>query len=143
MARLDFLSCSAPAVVTVHLLCTLYSCATVGDLPVVSQPRVSTSLHNLVHFFTLSHSLPLYDSHLNIGLLIAKIQANLARNKANMMVDKIQPYNLPLWLFRDNTLKKTLDLTCELGTVEQNSLIPNSRICVALELYEQESPKTQ
>ena len=59
------------------------------------------------------------------------------------MVDKIQPYNLPLWLFRDKTLKQTLDLTCELGTVDQNSLTPNSRICVALETYEQESPKTQ
>ena len=53
------------------------------------------------------------------------------------MVDKIQPYNLPLWLFRDKTLKQTLNLTCELGTVEQNSLTPNSRICVALETYEQ------
>ena len=57
------------------------------------QPRVSASLHNLEHFFSFSHSLPLHDSHLNIGLLIAKIQANLARNKANKMVDKIQPYN--------------------------------------------------
>ena len=34
-------------------------------------------------------------------------------------------------------------MTCELGTVEQNSLIPNFRICVALESYEQESPETQ
>ena len=49
-------------------------------------------LHTLGHFFTLSHSLPLQESHLNIGLLIAEIQANLARNKANKMVDKIQPY---------------------------------------------------
>ena len=49
------------------------------------------------------------------------------------MVDKIQPYNLPLWLFCDKTLKQTLDLTCELGTVEQNSLTLNSRICVAFE----------
>ena len=57
------------------------------------QSRVSASLHNLEHFFTLSHTLPLYDSLLNIGLLIAKIQANLARNKANKMVDKIQPYS--------------------------------------------------
>ena len=40
------------------------------------------------------------------------------------------------------TLKQTLDLTCELGTVEQNSLTPNSRICVAFETYEQESPET-
>ena len=59
------------------------------------------------------------------------------------MVDKIQPYNLPFWLFRDKTLKQTLDLTCELGTVEQNSLTPNFRIYVALESYEQESLETQ
>ena len=56
------------------------------------------------------------------------MQANLARNKANKMVDKIQPYNLPFWLFRDKTLKQTLDLICELEIVEQNSLTPNSRI---------------
>ena len=61
------------------------------------------------------------------------MQANLAWNKANKIVDKIQPYNLPLWLFRDKTLKQTLDLTCELGTVKQNSFTPNSRICEALE----------
>ena len=64
---------------------------------------------------------------LNTGLIIAEIQANLARNKANKMADKIQPYNLTLWLFRDKTLKQTLDLICELGTVEQNSLTSNSR----------------
>ena len=107
----------------------LHTCANFGGLPIAShprvQPRVSASLHNLKHFFTFSHSLPLHDSHLNTGLLIAKIQANLAPNKVNMMVDKIQPYNLPLWLFRDKTLKQTLDLTCELGTVEHNSLTPN------------------
>ena len=107
------------------------------------QSRVLASLHNLEHFLTLSHTLPLHDSHLNTGLLIVKIQANLARNKANKMVDKIQPYNLPFWLFRDKTLKQTLNLTCELGTVEQHLLTPNSRICVALKSYEQESPETQ
>ena len=107
------------------------------------QSRVLVSLHNLEHFFILSHTLPLHDFHLNAGLLIAKIQKNLARNKAYKMVDKIQPYNLPLWLFCDKTLKQTLDLICELGTVEQNSLTPNSRICVALETYEQESPEIQ
>ena len=56
------------------------------------QSRVPTTLHNLVHFLTLSHTLPLHDSHLNTGLLIAKIQANLTWNRANKMVDKIQPY---------------------------------------------------
>ena len=69
------------------------------------QSRVLATLHNLEHFFTFSHTLPLHDSHLNTGLLIAKIQANLARNKVNKMVDKIQPYNLLFWLFRDKTLK--------------------------------------
>ena len=56
------------------------------------------------------------------------------------MIDKIQLYNLLLWLFRDKTPKQTLDLTCELGIVEQNSLTPTSRICVALETYKHESP---
>ena len=51
------------------------------------QPRVPASLHKLEQFFTLSHTLPLHDSHLNTGLLVAKIQVNLARNKANKTVD--------------------------------------------------------
>ena len=53
-------------------------------------------LHTLEHFFTLSHSLPLQESHLNTGLLIAEIQENLERNKANKMVDKIQPYKFDM-----------------------------------------------
>ena len=59
------------------------------------------------------------------------------------MIDKIQPYNLPLWLFCDKTLKQILDLTCKLGTVEQNLLTPNYRICEALESEEQVSHETQ
>ena len=51
------------------------------------QLQVPTTLHKLVHFFTLSHTLPLHDFHLNMGLLIAKIQANLAWNKTNKIVD--------------------------------------------------------
>ena len=98
LASLGLLSCSATAGMTLQLPCMLHTCANFGSLPVMShprvQPRVSASLHNLEHFFTLSHSLPLHDSHLNTGLLIAKIQANLARNRANKMVDKIQPYML-------------------------------------------------
>ena len=128
LANLGLLSCSTTIGMTLQLPCMLHMCANFGGLPVASQPRVSAFLHNLEHFFTLSHSLPLHDFHLNTGLLIAEIQANLARNKANKMVDKIQPYNLPLWLFDDKTLKQTLDLKCELRTVEQNSLTPNSRI---------------
>ena len=57
------------------------------------QLRVPASLHNLEQFFILSHTLPLHDSHLNTELRIAKIQANFARNKANKMVEKIQPYS--------------------------------------------------
>ena len=93
MASLDFLSYSATAGMTVQLLCMLHSCASSGSLQAASHPQVPASLHSLEHFFTLSHTLPLHDSHLNIGLLIVKIQANLARNKANKIVDKIQPYN--------------------------------------------------
>ena len=99
LASLEILSSSATAGMTLQLPRMLYMCANFGGLPVTShpwvQPRVSASLHNLEHFFTLSHSLPLHDSHINTGLLIAKIQTNFARNKANKMVDKIQPYNLP------------------------------------------------
>ena len=58
------------------------------------QSRVPNSLHNFEHFFTLSHTLSLHDSHLNTGLLVAKVQANLAPNKVNKMVDKIQSYML-------------------------------------------------
>ena len=91
------MSCSATAGMTVQLLYMLGTCTTSGGLQASSYLRdlvASPSLHNLKHFFTLSHTLPLYDSHLNTGLLIAKIQANLVRNKANKMVDKIQPYTL-------------------------------------------------
>ena len=94
LASLRLLYCSATAGMTFQLPCMLRTCASSGGLPVASQPQVSASLHNLEHFFTLSHSLPLHDSHLNTGLLIAKIQANLAWNKANKMIDKIQPYIL-------------------------------------------------
>ena len=66
----------------VHLLAACKSWAT-REI----QLWVPASLHSFKHFFTLSHTLPLHDSHLNTGLLIAKLQANLAWNKANKMVD--------------------------------------------------------
>ena len=40
------------------------------------QSRVPASLHNFEHFFTLSHTLPLHDSHLNTRFLNAELQAN-------------------------------------------------------------------
>ena len=67
-----------------------YVCC-VWRLEAASHPRgPAASLCFLVHswaIFTLSHSLPLHQTHLNTGLLNAEIQANLARNKANKMVD--------------------------------------------------------
>ena len=92
LASLGLLPCSATAGATLQLLTCLVHVHHSGGL----QPRVPVSLHNLEQFLTLSHTLPLHDSRLNTGLLIAKIQANLARNKANKMVDKIQPYNTDL-----------------------------------------------
>ena len=44
--------------------------------------RILLNAHTL-EFFTLSHTQPLHDSHLSTRYLIAEIQANLARNKAN------------------------------------------------------------
>ena len=92
LASLGLLSSSATADMPLQLPRMLHTCANFGGLLVASHLRVQASLHNLKHFFTLSYSLPLHDSHLNTRLLIAKIQASLARNKANKMVDKIQPY---------------------------------------------------
>ena len=46
------------------------------------------------------------------------------------MVQTIEAYKFS-W---KQTLKQTLDLICKLGTDEQNSLTPNSRIYEALEL---------
>ena len=96
MASCPIFSCSAPADVTLQLLACLareqLRVACSHETPARSSRESLFFLHTLEHFFTLSHSLPLQESHLNTGLLIAEIQANLARNKANKMVDKIQPY---------------------------------------------------
>ena len=63
----------------------------------VTRESSCKSLHYCIILSISSHfltPLPLHDSHLNTGLLIAKIQANLEQNKANKMVDKIQPYRM-------------------------------------------------
>ena len=87
MASLYFLSCSAPAGMMLQLLACLARVQHLAACSCEIQSRVPASLHNLEHFFTLFYSLPLHESRLNTGLLIAKIQANLAQNKANKMVD--------------------------------------------------------
>ena len=96
LASLRLLSCSSTAGMTLQLLACLARVQLLAACKLRAtrkiQLRVFATLHNLEHFFTLSHTLPLHESHLNTGLLIAKIQANLAQNKANKIVDKIQPY---------------------------------------------------
>ena len=73
LASLGLLSCSATASATLQLLACLARVQHSGGSQAASHSRVPVSLHNLVQFFTLSHTLPLHDSHLNTGLLIAKI----------------------------------------------------------------------
>ena len=89
-ASCPILSCSAPAGVMLQLLACLAreqlleACS--RESPARSSRESLFFLHTLEHFLTLSHSLPLQQSHLNTGLLIAEIQANFARNKTNKMV---------------------------------------------------------
>ena len=94
LARLEVLPCSALAVVNLQLLCMLHTCASFGDLPIASRSqdpvaRLFLSAH-ILSFLTLSHTLPLHRSHLNTGYLIAKLQANLAWNKANTWLNKFK-----------------------------------------------------
>ena len=68
------------------------TCASIWRLAAASHPRDPAAspcffAHTWAILHTLSHTLPLHDSHLNTGFLIAKIQANLVRNKADKMVD--------------------------------------------------------
>ena len=83
LARLEVLSCSALAGVTLLLPLHASHVCHSGDLPVASQSRDSLELHTSWDFFTLSHTVPLHNSHLNTRYLLAKLQASLARNKAN------------------------------------------------------------
>ena len=58
------------------------------------QSQGSSWVHTSWVFFTLSHTLPLHESHLNTRYLITKLQTNLARNKANTWLNK---FNLTKW----------------------------------------------
>ena len=76
-ASCPILSCSAPASMTLQLLACLpreqllVACSC--ESPARSNRKSLFFLHTLEHLFTLSHSLPLQESHLNTGLLIAEI----------------------------------------------------------------------
>ena len=108
MASLYFLSCNASTSMMLQLLACwarvqlLVACKSRATHEI--QSWVPVSLHNLEHFFILSHTLPLYDSHLNTGLLITKIQANLTRNKANKMVDKISTLQVMDFIYENLNL---------------------------------------
>ena len=77
MASCPILSCSAPTGVTFQLLACLVReqllAACSRESPARSSRESLFFLHTLEHFFTLFHSLPLQESHLNTGLLIAEI----------------------------------------------------------------------
>ena len=91
LASLGLLSCSVIADVTLQLFCMLHTCASFGDWTTASHSRdpvaSSCRMHTSELFFTLSHTLLLHSFHLNTGFLNAELQANLARNKANRIVD--------------------------------------------------------
>ena len=100
MASCPILSCNTPVGMMLQLLtclaCVQLLVACSHESPTRSCRDSLFFLHTIEHFFTISHSLLLQESHLNTRLLITEIQANLARNKANKMVDKIQPYRIKL-----------------------------------------------
>ena len=92
MARLDF----CPVVLQLAWLFSSLACFAHVHLLAACKPRASREiqsrvfalLHNLEHFFTHSHTLPLHDSRLNTRLLSTELQANLSRNKANTWLIK-------------------------------------------------------
>ena len=76
LARLEILSCSAPAGATLQLPCMLHTCASFGDLLAARSSREALlSAHSWV-FFTFSYTLPLYEFHLNTGFPNAELQTN-------------------------------------------------------------------
>ena len=91
MARLDF----CPVVLQLAWLLSSLACSVRVHLLAACKPQVSTSLHNLEHFFTLFYTLPLHDSHLNTGFLSVVLQVNLSWNKANTWLIK---FNLTISL---------------------------------------------
>ena len=101
LARLEVLSCSTPAGVTLQLPCMLHTCVSFDDLPVARPCWV----HTFKLFFTLSHTLPLHDSHLITGFLNAGLQANW---------HVIKPTK---WLIKFNLTIEFLDLFMTLGVI--------------------------
>ena len=82
LAKLYFLSCSAPTVVTLQLLACFTRVAFQRVASCESFAR-NLQMHTFLNFFILSHTQLLHNSHLNTGYLIVKLQKNLAWSKTN------------------------------------------------------------
>ena len=100
LARLEVLSCSTPAGVTLQLPCMLHICASFGDLPTASQSWYPVArlcwVYTLELFFTLSYILPLHNFHLNTRFLNAELQANWHGIKTIKWLNK---FNLTIFPF--------------------------------------------
>ena len=121
LASLGLLSYSATVGVTRQLLCMLHTCASFGDLPLTSHSRDPVTspyrMHIFELFFTLSHTLPLHDFHLNIGFLNAELQANW------------HGINPTKWLIKFNLTRSSTPICTNLITLYLSFLL-------AFEVYE-------
>ena len=93
--------------------CMLHTCAILATCQLRDSYEIQTRGSSWVHtswaFFTLSHTLPLHNSQLNTRYLIAKLQANLVRNKANIWLNKFNLTNTtnPNLRLKSNSIKNT------------------------------------
>ena len=60
LTRLEILSCSATAGITLHFPCMLHMCVTFGDLPIVRSNREALLEYILLSFSSHSHTHYLY-----------------------------------------------------------------------------------
>ena len=95
------------------------------------QSQVSTSMHSLEHFLTLSHTLPLHDSHLNTGFLSAELQANWHRIKPTKCLIKFN-----LTYVRNNEVEK-IDQRDLLVISKKSSLISHIEFVIPNEFKDE------
>ena len=87
LARLEVLSCSAPAGVTLQLPCMFHTCASFGDLLATSSScEALLSAHSWAFLHTLSRTTLTWISP-KYKVSKCWIRSKLERNKANKMVD--------------------------------------------------------
>ena len=93
-------------------------------------------MYTFLSFFTLSHTQPLHNSHLNTGYLIAKLQANLAWNKAITWLNKfnltrfLNPFNSCMLSERCNAFSRHSDASSDLpfwGSLREASKVTRFR----------------